>query len=309
MPDKSNLNIKIKEKANDLGFFACGISKADFLPEDAKRVRKWLDKGFHAEMAYMENHFEIRIDPVKILEGAKSVISVLYNYFPKEIIPSDDNYKISKYAYGKDYHFVMKDKLKELLLFIEEETGEKNSRAFVDSAPVLDRAWAAKSGLGWIGKNTNLITKKQGSFFFIGEIITALELDYSDMPIPKSCGHCTQCIEACPTHALRPYEVNANKCISFQTIENKSGTIPEDLKGKFEDWVFGCDICQDVCPWNRFSIANIEPEFQPNERLVNMRKADWENLTEDDYKIIFKASPVKRTKYKGLMRNIGFVKK
>jgi epoxyqueuosine reductase len=302
------MNQKIKDKAIELGFFACGISKAGFLPEDAKRIRKWLAKGFHADMAYMENHFEKRTDPVKLLEGAKSVITVLFNYFPKDIIPSEDNYKISKYAYGKDYHFVMKDKLKELLNFIEAETGETNSRAFVDSAPVLDRAWAAKSGLGWIGKNTNLITKKQGSFFFVGEIITALELDYSDMPIPKSCGHCTKCIEACPTHALRPYEVNANKCISYLTIENKGDTLPEDLKGKFEDWIFGCDICQDVCPWNRYSIANIEPGFQPNERLMNMRKTDWENLTEDEFKVIFKNSAVKRTKYKGLVRNIEFVK-
>ncbi len=302
------INQKIKHKAAELGFFACGISKADFLPEDAKRVRNWLDKGFNAEMVYMENHFEKRLDPIKLLEGAKSVISVLFNYFPKEIIPSKDNYKISKYAYGKDYHFVMKDKLKELLIFIEEETGETNSRAFVDSAPVLDRAWAAKSGLGWIGKNTNLINKKQGSFFFVGEIITAVELDYSDMPIPKSCGHCTKCIEACPTHALRPYEVNANKCISFLTIENKADVISSELKGKFEDWIFGCDICQDVCPWNRFSIANIEPAFEPNEQLINMRKTDWENLTEDQFRDIFKGSPVKRTKYKGLMRNIGFVK-
>ena len=302
------INQKIKHKAAELGFFACGISKADFLPEDDKRVRNWLDKGFNAEMVYMENHFEKRLDPIKLLEGAKSVISVLFNYFPKEIIPSKDNYKISKYAYGKDYHFVMKDKLKELLIFIEEETGETNSRAFVDSAPVLDRAWAAKSGLGWIGKNTNLINKKQGSFFFVGEIITAVELDYSDMPIPKSCGHCTKCIEACPTHALRPYEVNANRCISFLTIENKADVIPSELKGKFEDWIFGCDICQDVCPWNRFSIANIEPAFEPNEQLINMRKTDWENLTEDQFRDIFKGSPVKRTKYKGLMRNIGFVK-
>ena len=308
MINKLELNIRIKDKAADLGFLACGISKANFLPEDAERVRNWLNKGFNAEMGYMENHFEKRLDPVKLLEGAKSVISVLFNYFPKEIIPVEDNYKISKYAYGKDYHFVMKDKLKELLKFIEEETGESNSRAFVDSAPVLDRAWAAKSGLGWIGKNTNLITKEQGSFFFIGEIITALELDYSDRPIPKSCGHCTKCIEACPTHALRPYEVNANKCISYLTIENKGDRIPEELKGKFEDWIFGCDICQDVCPWNRFSIANIEPEFEPNDQLMKMRKSDWENLTEEQFRTVFKASPVKRTKYKGLIRNIGFVK-
>ena len=255
----------------------------------------------------MENHFEKRTDPRKLFENAKSVISVLYNYFPKTIIPEDNNYKISKYAYGKDYHFVIKRKLNELIEYIRKEVGEINARAYVDSAPVLDRAWAARAGLGWIGKNTNLITKERGSFFFIGEIITDLELHYEDKPIPKNCGHCTKCIEACPTHALRPYEVNANKCISYLTIENKDEKLPEDLKGKFNDWIFGCDICQDVCPWNQKSEPHNEPAFEPVEELLKLRKSEWENLSEEEFRKIFKDSPVKRTKYKGLMRNIRFV--
>ena len=256
----------------------------------------------------MENNFEKRTDPRKLFEDAKSVISVLYNYFPKTKIPENNNYKISKYAYGKDYHFVIKRKLNELIEFIKKEAGEIEARAFIDTAPVLDRAWAARAGLGWIGKNTNLITKEQGSFFFIGEIITNLELSYEDHPVPKNCGHCTKCIEACPTHALRPYEVNANKCISYLTIENRDEELPEDLKGKFNDWIFGCDICQDVCPWNQRSKPHNEPEFEPALDLFKLRKPDWENMSEEEFNKIFKDSPVKRTKYKGLMRNIEFVR-
>lgn len=302
-----HLSEKIKEKALSLGFYSCGISKAGHLVEDEKRLQKWLDRGLHAGMTYMENHFEKRTDPTKILDGAKSVISVLYNYFPDQKLVKEDNYQISKYAYGVDYHYVMKDKLKELINFINEETGGVNARAFVDSAPVLDRAWAVRAGLGWIGKNTNLITKEQGSFFFIGEIISDLELDYSDTTIPNHCGGCTRCIDSCPTHALRPFEVNANRCISYLTIENKDEKLPEDLKGKFTDWIFGCDICQDVCPWNRFSVPRNEPEFEPSSELQDMRKPDWETLSEEKFRNIFKDSPVKRIKYKGLIRNIGFV--
>jgi len=258
-------------------------------------------------MGYLENHFEKRTDPRKLFENTKSVISVLYNYYPKTQIPEKNNYKISKYAYGKDYHFVIKRKLEELIDFIREEVKEINARAFVDSAPVLDRAWAAKAGLGWIGKNTNLITKEQGSYFFIGEIITDLELKYDNPSVPNYCGTCTRCIDACPTKSLKPYELDARKCISYLTIEYKLNKIPDTFKGKFSDWIFGCDICQDVCPWNRFSKPHNEPDFEPIEELLKLRKPDWECLTEEHFRKIFKNSPAERTKYKGLMRNIRFV--
>jgi epoxyqueuosine reductase len=255
----------------------------------------------------MENHFVKRVDPTKLLDNAKSVITVLYNYFPKKHISEQDNYKISKYAYGTDYHFIIKHKLKELIKFIETNSSEVSARAFVDSAPVLDRAWAARAGLGWIGKNTNLITKEQGSYFFIGEIITDLELDYDDQTVPNHCGGCTRCIEACPTNALEPYKLDARKCISYWTIEHKGETIPDEFKGKFENFVFGCDICQDVCPWNRLSEPHNEPEFEPKEELREMRKTDWENLTREQFNLLFKNSPVKRTKFEGLLRNVKFM--
>lgn len=306
--DKKSLSEAIKNKSTELGFFSCGISEATSLGEDAIRLRKWLKLGYHSGMAYMANHFEKRTDPRKLVENAKSVISVLYNYAPGKNIPQNDNYKISTYAYGIDYHHILKKKLKLLIRFLQQETGESDARAFVDSAPVLDRAWAARSGLGWIGKNTMLITKEQGSFFFIGEIITDIELEPDDQKVANHCGGCTRCIDACPTGALGPYVLNANKCISYLTIENREETIPDEFKDKFQDWIFGCDICQQVCPWNRLSEPHHEPEFNPSGELLEMRKTDWENMTEAEFRERFKSSPIKRAKYKGLERNIQFVK-
>ena len=305
-PNKSRNTAFIKAEAERLGFMSCGISKAGFLEEEAPRLEKWLKEGRHGEMRYMENHFDKRLDPTKLVEGSKSVISLLLNYFPEEK-QRDDSYKISKYAYGTDYHFVIKDKLKKLMQFIQEEIGEVDGRAFVDSAPVLDKAWAAKSGLGWIGKNSNLLSKKTGSFFFIAELIVDLDLDY-DAPVTDHCGSCTACIDACPTQAIvEPYKVDGSKCISYFTIELKE-ELPQDMKGKFDDWMFGCDVCQDVCPWNRFSKAHNEPLFDPNPDLMRMTKQDWEEITEDVFQKVFKKSPVKRTKFSGLTRNIDFLK-
>ena len=305
-PNKSRNTAFIKAEAERLGFMSCGISKAGFLEEEAPRLEKWLKEGRHGEMRYMENHFDKRLDPTKLVEGSKSVISLLLNYFPEEK-QRDDSYKISKYAYGTDYHFVIKDKLKKLMQFIQEEIGEVDGRAFVDSAPVLDKAWAAKSGLGWIGKNSNLLSKKTGSFFFIAELIVDLDLDY-DAPVTDHCGSCTACIDACPTQAIvEPYKVDGSKCISYFTIELKE-ELPQEMKGKFDDWMFGCDVCQDVCPWNRFSKAHNEPLFDPNPDLMRMTKQDWEEITEDVFRKVFKKSPVKRTKFSGLTRNIDFLK-
>ncbi len=308
-PEKKTLSQQIKNKAIELGFYRCGISKAVYLEEDAPRLRKWLDMGFHSGMAYMANHYEKRPDPRNLFENAQSVISVLYNYAPKQPLPDKDNYKISCYAYGKDYHFVLKRKLKELITFIQKEAEAIHARAFVDSAPVLDRAWAFRSGLGWIGKNTMLITKEQGSFFFIGEIITDQELDYDEQTVANHCGGCNRCIEACPTGALKPYELDANKCISYWTIEHKGENIPENLKGKFSTWIFGCDICQQVCPWNQLSKPHTEPNFLPAEELTKMEKQDWENLTINLFNEIFRSSPLKRAKFQGILRNIKFVRK
>lgn len=295
----------IKAEAERLGFMSCGISKAEFLEKEAPRLEQWLQEGRHGKMAYMENHFDKRLDPTKLVEGSKSVVSLLLNYFPEER-QTDDSYKISKYAYGTDYHFVIKDKLKKLMNFIQEEIGEVDGRAFVDSAPVLDKAWAAKSGLGWIGKNSNLLSKQVGSFFFIAELIIDLELEY-DTPVTDHCGSCTACIDACPTQAIvDPYRVDGSKCISYFTIELKE-ELPHDVKGKFDDWMFGCDVCQDVCPWNRFSKPHNEPLFDPHPDLLNMTKKDWEEITEDVFRKVFKKSAVKRTKYSGLTRNIKFL--
>jgi epoxyqueuosine reductase len=296
----------IKTEAKRLGFLSCGISKAGFLAEEAPRLENWLNQNMHGEMQYMENHFDKRLDPTKLVEGARSVISLLLNYYPNEV-QNPDSYKISKYAYGTDYHFVIKDKLKHLLHFIQEEIGEVHGRAFVDSAPVLDKAWAAKSGLGWIGKNSNLLTQQVGSFYFIAELIVDLELEY-DAPVTDHCGTCTACIDACPTQAIvAPYVVDGSKCISYFTIELKN-EIPVEFKGKFDDWMFGCDVCQDVCPWNRFSKPHNEPLFNPNPELVSFTKKDWEEITEDVFKKVFQKSAVKRTKLAGLKRNIDFVK-
>tara|TARA_B100000378_G_C18035896_1_gene409039 strand:- start:497 stop:1420 length:924 start_codon:yes stop_codon:yes gene_type:complete len=295
----------IKTEATRLGFMSCGISKAEFLEDEAPRLEQWLNENRNGEMGYMENHFDKRLDPTLLVPGAKSVVSLLLNYFPQET-QREDSYKLSKYAYGRDYHFVIKDKLKQFLHFINEEIGEVGGRAFVDSAPVLDKAWAAKSGLGWIGKNSNLLSKKTGSFFFIAELIIDLELEY-DTPVTDHCGSCTACIDACPTDAIyEPYKVDGSKCISYYTIELKN-SIPESEKGKFEDWMFGCDICQDVCPWNRFSKPHNEPLFDPHPDLLQMTKHDWEEITRETFNEIFRKSAVKRTKYDGLKRNINFL--
>ncbi len=296
----------IKSEAERLGFLSCGIAKAGFLETEAPRLERWLNNNSHGEMTYMENHFDKRLDPTLLVEGAKSVISLLFNYYPSEL-QREDSYKISKYAYGQDYHFVIKDKLKDLLCFIQTEIGEVSGRVFVDSAPVLDKAWAAKSGLGWIGKNSNLITKQVGSFYFIAEVIVDLDLEY-DTPTTDHCGSCTACIDACPTQAIvQPYVVDGSKCISYFTIELK-GNIPDEMKGKFEDWMFGCDVCQDVCPWNRFAKPHNEPLFNPNHEILNFSKKEWEEITEDVFKKVFKNSAVKRTKLEGLQRNIQFLK-
>ncbi|TAF12142.1 MAG: tRNA epoxyqueuosine(34) reductase QueG [Flavobacteriia bacterium] len=297
----------IKQEAQRLGFLSCGISKAGFLEEEAPRLENWLNNQMNGQMSYMENHFDKRLNPTLLVDDAKSVISLLLNYYPSEL-QNEDSYKISKYAYGQDYHHVIKEKLKELLNFIQTEIGEVSGRAFVDSAPVLDKAWAEKSGLGWIGKNSNLITQKVGSFYFIAELIIDLELDY-DTPTTDHCGSCTACLDACPTEAIvAPYVVDGSKCISYFTIELKDN-LPQEMKGKFDDWMFGCDVCQDVCPWNRFSKPHNEPLFQVNSDILNFSKSDWEEITVDTFQKVFKNSAVKRTKYEGLLRNINFLKK
>jgi epoxyqueuosine reductase len=297
----------IKTEAKRLGFLSCGISKAEFLEEEAPRLEEYLQKQRHGKMSFLENYFDKRLDPTKLVEGSKSVISLLLNYYPEEQ-QREDSYKISKYAYGTDYHFVIKDKLKSLLEFIQQEIGEVEGRAFVDSAPVMDKAWAAKAGLGWVGKHTLLLSKQKGSFFFVAELIVDLELEY-DTPVTDHCGSCTACINACPTDAIvEPYKVDGSKCISYFTIELKE-ELPQEMKGKFDDWAFGCDICQDVCPWNRFSQSHNEPLFNPHPELLSMSKKDWEEITEDTFRKVFKKSAVKRTKYSGLTRNIKFLKK
>lgn len=296
----------IKAEAKRLGFLSCGISKAEFLEEEAPRLESWLKKGMQGEMRYMENHFDKRLDPRLLVDGAKSVVSVLLNYFPEKT-QEEGTYKISRYAYGQDYHQVMKAKLRELLHFITEEIGEVSGRAFVDSAPVLDKAWAARSGLGWMGKNSNLLTQQLGSYYFIGELILDLELEY-DTPATDHCGSCTACIDACPTQAIvQPYVVDGSKCISYFTIELKN-EIPNEVKGQFDDWIFGCDVCQEVCPWNRFSKPHQEPLFNPQPELLSMSKKDWEEITEEVFKKLFKKSAVKRTKFSGLQRNIKFLR-
>jgi len=298
----------IKQQAQDLGFMHCGISQAAFLENEAPRLEQWLQKGMHGQMKYMENYFDMRIDPRKLMPGAKSVISLLLNYFPAQnITHSDDALKISKYAYGDDYHHVIKSKLKLLLQQMQMHIGNIEGRAFVDSAPVLDKAWAAKSGLGWIGKNANLINPKAGSFFFIAELIVDIELNY-DNPMSDYCGTCNRCVEACPTQAIvAPHVVDGSKCISYFTIELKEA-IPEELKGKFQNWIFGCDVCQDVCPWNRFSKPTNEKVFEPNEDLLQLSRNDYKDITEEIFTKVFSHSAIKRTKYNGLKRNIDFVK-
>ncbi len=295
-----------KRAAKELGFLSCGISKADFLEEEAPRLEQWLKASKHGKMGYMENHFDKRLDPRLLVPGAKSVASLLLNYYTDEL-QVEGAPKISKYAYGKDYHFVIKDKLKQLFQTIQEEIGEVNGRVFVDSAPVMDKAWAVRSGLGWMGKNTNLISQKVGSFFFIAELIIDLELVY-DTPVTDHCGTCTACIDACPTEALTPYDIDASKCISYLTIELKD-QIPNEFQNKIDNWAFGCDVCQDVCPWNRFSKPHNEPLFDPKPELLDFTQKDWDELTETTFETIFKNSAVKRTRYEGLKRNLSFLKR
>lgn len=297
----------IKNKAKHLGFISCGISKADFLEEEAPRLEKWLNQNHNGEMAYMEKNFDKRLDPRLLVPDSKSVISLLFNYYTNQ--KQDDNQapKISTYAFGEDYHFVIKRKLKELMSYIKSEIGDVGGRVFVDSAPIMEKAWASRSGLGWIGKNTNLISKKTGSFFFIAEVIVDLELEY-DRPTTDHCGSCTKCIDACPTEALiAPYQIDGSKCISYLTIELED-QIPNEFKDKMDNWAFGCDICQAVCPWNRFANEHEEESFSPKEELLKMTKNEWSEITEEVFDKVFKNSAIKRTKFDGLKRNIKFLK-
>jgi len=305
--NKQSLTNFIKAQAKNIGFFDCGVSKAEFLKHDAAKMEHWLSLGNNGEMEYLERNKDKRYNPQLLVENSKSVISVLYNYYPDQKINEPNNYKISKYAYGKDYHYIIKQKLGELLSLIEKKTGERTARIFVDSAPVLDRAWAHKGGLGFIGKNTLLINKKGGSFFFIGQIIIDLELYYENNTDPKNyCGSCTKCIDACPTNAIKDNYIDARSCISYLTIEYR-GELPQSLKGKFDNWIFGCDICQDVCPWNRFASNHDEPLFYPDKKLQNMTKTKWNELDKTQFKSMFKDSPIQRTGFKGFKRNIEFL--
>ncbi len=304
--DKARHTSLIKQTAKSLGFDYCGISKAEFLEEEAPRLEKWLKEGRHGEMRYMENYFDKRLDPRLLVDGARSVVSLLLNYYPAEQQPDNSAVKISKYAYGADYHFVIKEKCKTFIEILKKEIGDVNGRCFVDSAPVMDKAWAQKSGLGWMGKNANIINKNSGSFYFIAELIIDLELDH-DGPVTDHCGTCTKCIDACPTQAIvEPYLVDGSKCISYFTIELKEN-IPADYKGKFENWAFGCDICQDVCPWNRFSKPHKEPLFE-NNGFLNWEAGEWNDITEEVFARTFKNSAVKRTGFKGLKRNLEFIR-
>jgi len=297
----------IKSSANLLGFDYCGIAKAAPLDEDAFKLEKWLNKGMHGTMQYMENHFDLRIDPTKLVPGAKSVITLLKNYYPEQE-QSNDAPRISKYAFGKDYHEVIREKLNELMRLIQENIGAVHGRGFVDSAPVLERSWAVKSGLGWVGKNGNLINKQSGSFYFIATLITDLALLYDDPLAKDYCGTCTKCIDACPTDAILPDKViNGSKCISYFTIELKEMLIPGEMKGKFDNWMFGCDTCQDVCPWNRFSKPHNEINFSPIPEVLDLSTREWEAMTEEGFKSIFKDSPLRRTKFKGIQRNLKFI--
>ena len=297
----------IKDEAKRLGFESCGISKAVFLEQEAKNLETWLKMGLQGEMSYLENHFDKRLDPRLLVDGAKSVISLSFNYYPEKQQISD-TYKIAKYAYGDDYHDVLKIKLKELLHFIEINIGDVNGRAFVDSAPVMERAWAQRSGLGWIGKNTLLLQKKKGSFHFLAELIINLDLAYDIPFINNFCGNCTKCMDACPTNAIsNEGYLKANQCISYLTIELKND-IPAEFKSKMDDWIFGCDICQDVCPWNSFSTFHQEKAFFSNNNLLKFSEKEWIEITNDVFMQIFKKSPLKRTKYSGIIRNINFIK-
>jgi epoxyqueuosine reductase len=297
----------IKSQAHNLGFDFCGIAKAEFLEEEAPKLETWLNLNYHGQMSYMANHFDKRLDPTKLVDGAKTVVSLIYNYYPEKKLPEkQEDYKLAKYAYGQDYHFVIKDKLTSLLKLLQEQIGDFGGRAFVDSAPILERQWAKKSGLGWLGKNSLLLNRQMGSFFFLAELIIDLEAAPDPPMVSDYCGTCTKCIDACPTEAIvRPGIVDGSKCISYFTIELKE-QIPAALKGKFENWIFGCDICQDVCPWNRFSKPHQEPSFNPHPDIKEMNNKDWEEITEETFNRVFKKSAVKRAKYRGLLRNIFF---
>ena len=306
MSNKEQYAKIIKAEAKRLGFLSCGISKAEFLEEEAPRLERWLHNNMHGNMHYMENHFDKRLDPTLLVEGSKSVISLTYNYYTDAVQQDADAPKISKYAYGVDYHYVIKDKLNQLLEYIKDEIGDVHGRAFVDSAPIMEKAWAKKSGLGWIGKHSNLITQKVGSYYFIAELIVDLDLEVDDA-VTDHCGSCTACIDACPTQAItEPYKVDGSKCISYFTIELKEN-IPSEMKGQLDHWMFGCDVCQEVCPWNRFSKNHSEPLFNPNPKLLSMSKKDWEEITQETFNKVFKKSAVKRTKYSGLKRNVRFL--
>ena len=306
--NKSKLTNSIKTYAKQIGFDNCGIAKAESLDAEARILEAWLNQGLHGKMAYMENHFEKRVDPRKLVDGAKSVISVSYNYFTDKKQLDNTAPKLAMYAMGEDYHTVVKDKLQLVYKFIETEVGQISGRCFVDSAPVLEKAWAQRSGVGWVGKNSNVLTKRQGSFFFLAEIILDVELEY-DSPVKDYCGTCTKCVDACPTDAIyEPYKVDASKCISYFTIELKDEILPSNYQGKFQNWMFGCDICQQVCPINSQSQQHNEPRFEPRPELLGMTKNDWEELNEETFKRLFQHSAVKRTKFKGLSRNITFLK-
>jgi epoxyqueuosine reductase len=297
----------VKSTAKELGFDYCGIAKAQKLNEDAVRLETWLRRGFHGSMQYMEKYFDLRVDPTLLVPGAKSVITLMLNYFPSQQ-QKNTAPKISKYAFGKDYHEVIKSKLNNFLFMLQEKIGDIHGRGFVDSAPVLERTWAQRSGLGWIGRNGNLITKQQGSFFFVATLITDLELLYDDPFAKDYCGTCRRCIDACPTNAILDNKViNGSSCISYFTIELKDMLIPDEMKGKFQNWMFGCDICQDVCPWNRFSKPAAEAAFTPVPEILNLSTKEWENITEETFKNIFKESPLKRAKFKGIQRNLKFI--
>ena len=306
MSKKTQYTNLIKSEAKRLGFLSCGVSKAEFLEEEAPKLESWLNQNKHGKMQYMENHFDKRLDPTLLVEGSKSVVSLTYNYFSEQLQHDSEAPKISTYAYGMDYHYVLKNKLNQLLEFIKEEIGDVHGRAFVDSAPILEKALAKKSGLGWIGKHSNMLTQKVGSFYFIAELIIDLELE-PDHVVTDHCGSCTACIDACPTDAItEPYKVDGSKCISYFTIELKEN-IQTEMGGKLDNWMFGCDVCQDVCPWNRFSKQHNEPLFNPKPELLSMTKKDWEEITQETFNKVFKNSAVKRTKYSGLTRNIRFL--
>lgn len=308
MTHKTTWSNLVKQKAQALGFDFVGIAAATELTKEARQLEKWLNQGNHGKMGYMANHFDKRIDPRKLVDGAKSVVSLLYNYHNPNQQTDKDAPKISQYAYGKDYHKVIKQKLHQLIAYLRDEIGPIEGRCFVDSAPVLERDWAKHSGLGWIGKNTLLINKDRGSYFFLAELIIDVELEY-DPPIKDYCGTCTRCIDACPTDAIAPegYWMDGSKCISYFTIELKEA-LPIEMKGTFDNWMFGCDICQQVCPWNRFAQKHQEPDFEPHPDLLEMRQSDWQEITTTVFNKVFKKSAVKRTKYQGLVRNINFLK-